>query len=45
MCVIGIAVISGILEGLSSHRVGAKKEEKEKASEKEECPGLRPGNS
>ena len=36
MCVIGIAVISGILEGLSSHRVGANKEE-EKTREKKEC--------
>lgn len=35
----GIAVISGIIKGLLSHRVGAKKEEEEKAGEKEECSG------
>ena len=35
----GIAVISGIIEGLSSHRGEAKKEEEEQAGEKEERSG------
>ena len=34
--IMGIAVISGIVKGLSSERGGAKKEEGEKAGEKEE---------
>ena len=34
--IMGIAVISGIIKGLSSERGGAKKEEGEKAGEKEE---------
>jgi len=44
MCVIGFAVISGIIKGLSSHRAGQQKEEKKNAREKEECPGLMSGN-
>jgi len=34
--IMGIAVISGIIKGLSSERDGAKKEEEEKAGEKKE---------
>jgi len=34
-CIMGIAVISGIIKGLSSERGSAKKEEEEKAGEKE----------
>jgi hypothetical protein len=37
--IMGIAVISGIIKGLSSERDSAKKEEKEKAGGKEERSG------
>jgi hypothetical protein len=40
--IMGLAVISGIIKGLSSERGGSKKEEKEKAGEKEECSGEKP---
>ena len=33
--VMGIAVISGIIKGLASHRAGAKKEEEEETADKE----------
>jgi len=35
----GVAVISGIIRGLSSQRGGAQKEAEEKAGEKEESSG------
>jgi hypothetical protein len=37
--IMGLAVISGIIKGLSAPRGGEKKEEEEKAGEKEERTG------
>ena len=43
ICIMGIAVIGGIIQGLSSHHEDAKKEDKEKARDKEEHPALKSG--